>query len=458
MIMDPSTLPHDNRSGVIIGVVITVVSIAVLSVSLRFYTRGHLLNSQIGTDDFLSLAALLFAIATGVSQCVNTRHGLGAHIWDLKGPEAVVAYLKNFYVNIVFYNTGLMFVKLTFLTQYYRVIVLKKFRIICVIAMVLIGTWSFSQVLVSIFFCKPIAGFWDSSLNAKCIPDLPEWYTNAAGNIFSDVFIFILPMPVLAHLNLPTAQKIPLLGIFSLGFFTCAISVIRIKYLQEGKDYTYENIDASSWSITELCSGIICSSLSTLRPLVAKYVPALANKIQRSAKGCYHRRLSSGATDVEKGRKPAAHQASIGKSPYERREDSEDNLYQSIMNREGRGSSITSGDISDGILGLRDTKESLYESKPASPISMTSTAVPVRLPPRNSTPVKPQRVWIQPGVTTTVSTGGYINDGESQGQRHHNHHYHRATHSQPDMIEVTHDIEQSSLRIMSPKARRLSGV
>src|ERR1700712_3762765 len=99
------------------------------------------------------------------------------------------------------YNTGLLFVKLTFLWQYFRFLSIRKWRNVCIVTMVIVGCWSASQVLVAILICHPIAGFWNQTLHAKCIPNLPQWYTNAAGNIITDVLIFLLPMPVLSHLQ-----------------------------------------------------------------------------------------------------------------------------------------------------------------------------------------------------------------------------------------------------------------
>lgn len=87
-----------------------------------------------------------------------------------------------------------------------------------IVAMVVVGCWSLSQVLVGIFICTPVAGFWDKSLDPKCIAVPLEWYINSAGNIATDIVIFILPMPILGHLSLPRTEKLVLVGIFSLGF------------------------------------------------------------------------------------------------------------------------------------------------------------------------------------------------------------------------------------------------
>lgn len=117
------------------------------------------------------------------------------------------------------YNAALTSVKFTFLLQYYRIFGLTKIRRAITIAGVFIGSWTLSQLLIVIFTCHPIDKFWDRSRPGTCIPSLPFWYINAAGNILTDVTIFVLPLPVLRTLNLRRNQKIVLLGIFSLGFF-----------------------------------------------------------------------------------------------------------------------------------------------------------------------------------------------------------------------------------------------
>jgi len=172
------------------------------------------------------------------------------------------------------------------------------------VAGIFIGCWTISQLLITIFTCHPISKFWNSSLPGSCIPSLPFWYINAAGNILTDVTIFVLPLPALRSLNLHRNQKIVLLAIFSLGFFvsrppslltrseartsldgtlwvqiltnhlpllnqTCAISLIRIQYLRLSTDTTWDNVGASCWSITEPCSAILCVCLPVLRPLAS---------------------------------------------------------------------------------------------------------------------------------------------------------------------------------------------
>ena len=50
-----------------------------------------------------------------------------------------------------------------------------------------------------------------------------------------------------------------------------SISVIRIRFLKLNDNPTWENVESSGWSIGEICSGITCACLPTLRPLIKEW-------------------------------------------------------------------------------------------------------------------------------------------------------------------------------------------
>jgi hypothetical protein len=115
-------------------------------------------------------------------------------------------------------------IKIAFLLQYYRILTTQRMRRIIIGALAFVALWSISQLLVTIFTCTPIEKFWKPEVNGTCIPNLPFWYINAAGNILTDVIVFVTPLPALGSLNLKKPQKLMLLGIFSLGFFVSYLS------------------------------------------------------------------------------------------------------------------------------------------------------------------------------------------------------------------------------------------
>ncbi|CAK7226263.1 hypothetical protein SBRCBS47491_006172 [Sporothrix bragantina] len=263
--------PTDSRRGVIIGVISFILPFTTAVVLLRFYTRHYLSGRAVGADDWMMLVSLVLALVDGSTMLLMTTQGLGHHMWTLTA-EQITTYNMYFYLSIVFYYACLGTVKTAILLQYLRVFAVKM-RKITLVALVLIGLWSMALVLVSVLACRPIRGFWDKTVAAHCVPDLPQWYVNAAGNIATDVIIFTLPIPVLWRLNLPRSQRLSLIGIFCLGFFTCTISVIRITFLNLNGDDTYANVAAACWSIGELCCAIVCSSLPTLRPIFFRLLP-----------------------------------------------------------------------------------------------------------------------------------------------------------------------------------------
>lgn len=67
---------------------------------------------------------------------------------------------------------------------------------------------------------------------------------------------------------------------------TCAISVIRIKFLKQGGDFSYENVEASVWSITELVSPFppptMPTTFSLLHPKGQLTKPCLPRQVLRS--------------------------------------------------------------------------------------------------------------------------------------------------------------------------------
>jgi hypothetical protein len=177
----------------------------------------------------------------------------------------------------------MLFIKLTFLFQYYRVFRhVQRMKIMYIVAMVVIGGWCLGQVLAVTFTCIPVSGVWDKTIDAKCQSQEVGVYLNAAGTLVTDIMILVLPLPSVWQLKLPRPQKLGLLCIFAIGGFTSAISLFRLTTLTGGADFTYGVATSSCWSVAELSSGIIAAALATIRPLLSRYIPAFASSRSKS--------------------------------------------------------------------------------------------------------------------------------------------------------------------------------
>ncbi|KAF4878774.1 hypothetical protein CGCSCA1_v002544 [Colletotrichum siamense] len=135
--------------------------------------------------------------------------------------QKILSYTRGyaFFVSLLFYITTLAVVKLVFLLQYYRIMSVSNMRVVYIAMIVLVAVWGIGQGTFALVACIPLEGFWNPSVHAKCVPNAHiAWYISALFNIFTDVIIMILPLPVIRKLNLPGSQKAFLIGIFSVGF------------------------------------------------------------------------------------------------------------------------------------------------------------------------------------------------------------------------------------------------
>jgi hypothetical protein len=94
----------------------------------------------------------------------------------------------------------------------------------------------------------------------------------------------------------PKREKVALVGIFSLGIFSCIASIVRlhsIRIYTESTDPFYDSVPINVWSMVELNIGIYCASIPALKAI---FVRTQGNT--RSTGYRYHSRDQSGATKI----------------------------------------------------------------------------------------------------------------------------------------------------------------
>ncbi|KAI1385873.1 uncharacterized protein F4822DRAFT_414361 [Hypoxylon trugodes] len=266
------SLPHDNRAGDTIAAVVLCMIFATAAVFLRLYTRYFVLR-KFWIDDLLAITGMICMIANGIVQCVHTKYGLGAHLYDITDPDQLTQFWKMFYALTITYNTTLLFIKFTLFFQYYRLIQeIPHYRVFYLTVMAVVGGWVVAQEFILIFSCTPIHAYWDHDPTAKCLDGNITGWMNAVGNIVTDIIILVLPIPVVWKLNLKKGRKWAVIGIFALGFFTCLVSICRMVFFAKlSADISYDLVDIAAWGEAESASGLICSSLIALGPLIRRF-------------------------------------------------------------------------------------------------------------------------------------------------------------------------------------------
>lgn len=115
------------------------------------------------------------------------------------------------------------------------------------------------------------------------------WYTNASVNIFTDLMVAVIPVRGIWSLQIPKRQKAAVLGILTIGWFVCIVSVLRVHALgvfnKHMDDTTYYSAPTAYWSAIEANLAIVCASLPALKPLVVRIIPVFGTRHSSRGRG-----------------------------------------------------------------------------------------------------------------------------------------------------------------------------
>lgn len=191
----------------------------------------------------------------------------------------------------------MVMIKSSILMFYRRILRINTLVWVC---LALCFAWATGCAIAFTSACRPPSYFWTMYLNpegGKCVTNLYAYYLgNAAGNLFTDLTILVLPMHVIWRLQMRRIQKIMASSIFSLGILyvylkscrqvdrlwsifaiyllfhsACIASFMRIYYmsfLDEDLDVNWIMGDVFVWSTIEPSIGILCACLPSLQPLL----------------------------------------------------------------------------------------------------------------------------------------------------------------------------------------------
>lgn len=118
----------------------------------------------------------------------------------------------------IVYVPCLGFAKLSLLFLYHRLSPQRRFRVVVYVVMAVVAGYSFALVFVLIFSCRPIQMGWDAMItDGKCVNRPAVYIATAVVNIVTDLFILVIPVPMVSKLQMPKQQKLGLICMFVIG-------------------------------------------------------------------------------------------------------------------------------------------------------------------------------------------------------------------------------------------------
>ncbi|OCK82620.1 hypothetical protein K432DRAFT_471464, partial [Lepidopterella palustris CBS 459.81] len=207
----------ENQNAQIFGAVITLMVIGTVGVVMRWVARKTPDSIALAIDDYLIVAALIFAYGTAICSLLSINYGGGKHLWAITSNDFIHIW-KLLYAYVMIYATAVTLTKVSILMFYRRIFGITYSLYLCLFFA--IGYWITIIVVINVG-CRPLSYFWmrytDPSAVGTCI-DIPKFFFgNGIAAMLIDVIILCVPIPIVWGLQMPTSQKLAVVSILLLG-------------------------------------------------------------------------------------------------------------------------------------------------------------------------------------------------------------------------------------------------
>ncbi|RYC65169.1 hypothetical protein CHU98_g1039 [Xylaria longipes] len=262
--------PNDSLAPTIEAVTWLLAPVAIIVVSLRFYTRAAIVR-RIAWDDWVMLLALILMLIDSIFVQLSIHYGLGRHQDTLTEEDAIQA-IKWDYLAQPPAIIGPAFGRISFAMLLLTLVTVQKPRRILLYALI-VSQFVFNNLVYILILtqCKPIEYLWDRRVEGVC------WDLVYQRNIgffqgATDLALAVFPAVIVWQLQMKLSQKLSLAVLMGLGVFAMVGSILKTVYLPSvgsRDDYTYHTASLIIWWTVEGYLVIIAASIATLRPLIA---------------------------------------------------------------------------------------------------------------------------------------------------------------------------------------------
>ncbi|KAF8542807.1 hypothetical protein BDD12DRAFT_789257 [Trichophaea hybrida] len=261
---------------------LVMISVTLLIVGLRLYTRLHILGA-IHSDDWWILLATGVLISLTAVHGVGVRNGIGKHIYDITIDESNIALTMS-YIGQILYVASLACVKISLLLFLQRIFPSVVMRRVLRGLLIFVLCFSVTNIYLFAFQCDTPEYYFstikatESKNGGVCLAPQVVYYPMAAINILTDVVIWLLPVPMIVNARLSRREKLGLLWVFLIGGIAVGASIVRPVYLHdimEDGDPTWNMVNVSVWAMVETSVGILCTSIPVIKPLLLRMAPRL---------------------------------------------------------------------------------------------------------------------------------------------------------------------------------------
>ena len=232
----------------------------------------------------------------------QVAHGLGSPLGTISHSDYIL-FEKAGYASFFLYLLAICTTKLTTLTLLYNLTPQRSHRRPIVITGAFILIWGIATIFANAFQCSmPHPYLYTSS--TKCFSQTGFWYATGIIDILTDVVLMMLPVMVIAKLQLPLNKKAAIAFAFSFRLATIACTAFRLSQVSlalhrsQHYDPTFNNWLFTVATQLEIFAGIFATAIPHLRPFIESIQSGyLSGMIGEPAEGRTHYGSQAGTSD-----------------------------------------------------------------------------------------------------------------------------------------------------------------
>ncbi|QUC19227.1 uncharacterized protein UV8b_03468 [Ustilaginoidea virens] len=189
------------------------------------------------------------------------------------------------------YSLLIGFLKLSVLAFYLRLTegLGLSYRVRIIIGFGLVIATTLASILTNFLACRPFTRYWQINPNPgnSCQPaiSLPIVWVSFASNICTDLYLILIPIPMLWRSRLKTIKKIASSVVLGAGIFVLVCATLKSIFVLV--DPFHGAQQAGEWGTREAFVAVITTNLPMLFPLFRVWLtPFCGNLLRSSKKSC----------------------------------------------------------------------------------------------------------------------------------------------------------------------------
>ncbi|EWC47465.1 hypothetical protein DRE_00433 [Drechslerella stenobrocha 248] len=303
-------VPHPKVNSFIIPVFGAFTAITTIILALRLWSRISVAG-KLGSFDWATVVAYFLIIAWGaLAVHESTAVGEWGFYCDQTWTEAH-SYERAYDILTFTYPIAILAIKVSLLLFYHQLSAWRPLRISVYVTGFICFANSMCGIFLWVYQCN-VPNLWDYMADfmvAKTckLDQMTVLMATGGVGIFTDVVIWLIPIPMVWQLQLNTRERILAVCTFGVGLVACVGSVMRLVAIRQL--LYYGNVDGNdsrdpinAWAVVEMNLALICACVPALRALAIKHIPRI---VSRTSDGTDVSKNSKGSSSYKEHGKPS---------------------------------------------------------------------------------------------------------------------------------------------------------